>query len=404
MKNIQLLLVVCLIFPALAKAQIDFKFDNTVYKTIFSQDFCDFLKANPNTLLVDVRSPGEYSDTSEHSSLNIGHLKNAINIPIDSIEKNPEILRDKSYLPIVLYCSHSQRSRRVSKILTENNYPKVWNLNGGMSVLNQTNLVDFPCKKEMIVSALPYQNIPANEALQLIKTTKDILILDVRPVSQFEGKDTIQSLNIGRLKNAANIPFNQIKDNLEKIDHNKTILVYDNNGREGNNTAKYLYDNGFKNVYNLLGGLSAVVGKDTETLKIRKNALTNVPEYKILNTFETITLLQDHKDVFVIDARTSEEFSNHAKEHWRNLGHVKNAVNIPPSEFGSRKGELLKHKKSKILIYGPEAATYSKSLKEMGFTDVNWAYGGLWDIISVSFNIKGLSDARNLLVDHEGLY
>lgn len=391
-----------LLLPFFAVAQIDFKHDETVYKTIYSQDLSDFLKNNPKTLLVDVRSPGEYSDTSQYGSLNIGHLKNAINIPIDSIDYHIEDLKLKSENPIILYCSHSQRSRRVSKILMENGFTKVWNLNGGMSVLNQCDEKDFPGKANLIVSNVPYKNIPAADAIKLLKNNKDITILDVRPNMQFEGKDTIQGQNVGRIKNAMNIPAAQVKDNLGKLDKTKPILVYDINGAESSGVAKYLTENGYSNVYHLLGGLSAIIGKQYETSKIRKEILTDAPAYNILNTAETIALLT--KKVVVIDTRPVVNFTNKGDKPWQNIGHIKNAINIPASEFSARKEELAKHKNATILLYGDNAAECCVVLKNSGFDNVNLLYGGLWDILSATFNIKKFKDSKPVLVDHEGIY
>lgn len=402
---IKLFLVLSVIQPGITFSQLDFKHDSVVYRTIYPSDFCDFLKSNPQTVLIDVRTPGEFADTSHYGSLNIGHLKGAINIPIDSISKKLAELKTKSSLPIVLYCSHSQRSRRVSKTLVENGFDKVWNLNGGLSFMNQANETDFPCKKEMVVSSLSYKSLPADETINLIKNSNDIIIIDVRSASEYNSNDTLESLNIGHLKNAINIPAADLKNSLDKIDKNKTILVYDENGSGSNGVAKYLSEHGYTKIYNLLGGLSALIGKERETTKTRKELLVNIPSYNILNVREVVNLILKKNDLIILDVRIAEEFNNKSKNKWRNLGHIKNAVNIPPSEFAYKINELLKHKKSTLIIYGSdEAALYCKELKLAGFENVNLLYGGLWDVVSASFNIQSLKEIKSLLVDHEGLY
>ena len=404
MINIKFLLAICLLFPALASAQLDFRYDDDVYKTLYIQDLCGFLEANPKTLLLDVRSPGEFNDKAQNAIYNIGHLKGAMNISIDSIDNKIKSLQSKSENPIVVYCSHSQRSRVVSKKLTENGFTKVWNLNGGMTLFNQASPGDVPCKKEMIVSGLPYKNIPANEVSALIANTKNMQIFDMRTNAEYDGKDTIQSQNIGRITGANNVPAARLTEYLAKMDANKVTLVYDGNGKDSNDAAKYLSEHGYKNVYHLMGGLSAVIGRDKETLEIRKELLVGTPEYTILNSYEAINLLTKKSNAYIIDARKTEEFKNKSTDHWRNLGHIKNAVNIPPSEFQRQKEELLKHKKETIVVYGENAAKYCAELKKMGFEEVNLVYGGLWDLVSASFNIKSLKDSKALFVDHKGLY
>jgi len=407
MKNrIHLFLFTSIVIPMLTSAQTDFKYDSTVYKTMYQKEFCEFLKANPQTVLIDVRSPGEYADTSRYGNLNIGHLKGAINISIDSVPAHMAELKSKADKPIVLYCSHSQRSRRVSKTLMENGFTQVWNLNGGMSLLNQANEADFPCKKDLIVSSLPYKTIPAEEAVKLIRSNKDLLIVDVRSASQYEGKDTLESLNVGRIKRAVNIPMNDLKNNLDKLDKNKTILVYDINGAASNEVAKYLSQNGYNNVINLLGGLAAIIGKEKETAGMRKEILEGTPSYAVLNTRESVNLIQKQSNLVILDIRPLEEYTNASKNKWRNLGHIKNAIHIVPAESGAKKNELMKYKTSAVLVYGtPDAsAAYCKELKNAGFTNVNLMYGGIWDLVSASFNIKSMRGVRPLLTDHDGLY
>lgn len=393
------------LFPLVVFAQPDFKYDDVVYKTLYSQDLAKFLNDNPGALLVDVRSPGEFNDTSEYGNLNIGRLRNAINIPIDSIPKHLDLLEEKSAAPIILYCSHSQRSRKVSKTLIENGFKKIYNLNGGMSILNQCDEKDFPGKKNLIVSSLPYKNIPANEAVALIGRNKNVTLLDIRPATQFEGRDTIQGFNIGRLRNAINIPKAELENNLAKLDKDKPVLVYDLGGRESSAAAKLLTDKGFSDVYHLLGGLSAVFGKENPTTETRKKLLEATPPYTILNIAEAIPALRSNAEKVIIDARSPEEFRNQSKEAWQNLGHVKGAVHFVPDDFETAKnGALQKHKNAKIILYGKNAPDYCLKLKLAGFKDVNLIYGGLWDIVSATFNMKKFKNDKDLLVDHDGIY
>ncbi|TND10322.1 MAG: rhodanese [Bacteroidetes bacterium] len=387
-------------------AQLDFKNDSTVYKTMYQDDLCDFLRKNPQALLIDVRSPGEFSDTSRYGSLNIGHLKGAINIPIDSVSKNMDLLKSKSDQPIVLYCSHSQRSRRVSKTLTENGFTQVWNLNGGMSRMNQAGEKDFPCKEELIVSSLPYGNLPADEAIALIKKTPGLLIIDVRTVAEFEGTDTAEYQNIGRIKNAVNIPAAEMKEKMAGIDKSKTILVYDDNGARSNHVAKMLYENGYTKVKNLLGGLSEVI-EGTESATSRKEILERMPAYNILNVRETVSLITKGKDVVIIDVRTAVEFSNKSEKLWHNVGHIKNAINIPQAELNSSMSEISKYRNSTVIVCGGgggDGATCSKALKDAGLRNVNLVYDGMWGLVSASFNVKDMKEIKSLLVDHDGLY
>ncbi|MES1223413.1 MAG: rhodanese-like domain-containing protein, partial [Bacteroidota bacterium] len=147
MKRLLYTCTAALLLVTITNAQLPFKYDS-LYKTIYAKDLCKMLQKNPDLLLVDVRSAGEYSDTSQYASLNLGHLKGAINIEIDGMKKNMDTISRYKNKTIVFYCSHSQRSRRVSRLLSENGFTNFYNLNGGMTVMNQLDENDFPCKKD----------------------------------------------------------------------------------------------------------------------------------------------------------------------------------------------------------------------------------------------------------------
>jgi len=68
-----------------SRAQQGPAIDNTSYRAIYFKEACDLIAKNPDLLLLDVRSPGEYADTTRYISSRIGRLKGAINISIDSI-------------------------------------------------------------------------------------------------------------------------------------------------------------------------------------------------------------------------------------------------------------------------------------------------------------------------------
>lgn len=61
-------------------------------------------------VIIDVRSPGEFSG---------GHPKGAVNIPLDTIQNN--ILKIKNYKkPVVLCCASGNRSSSAKKVLIKN--------------------------------------------------------------------------------------------------------------------------------------------------------------------------------------------------------------------------------------------------------------------------------------------
>lgn len=74
-------------------------------------------------LLIDVRTPGEYAG---------GHIKNAVNIPLDILNaKSANLKKDQ---PVIVYCASGARSSMAKKLLTKNGFSVVYN-GGGISHL-----------------------------------------------------------------------------------------------------------------------------------------------------------------------------------------------------------------------------------------------------------------------------
>lgn len=80
------------------------------------------MESTDNSMLLDVRSPGEYSE---------GHLKGSINIPLDTLPKavmDGLIPKDKT---LFVYCRSGARSKRACIFLDKNGYETV-NIGGVM--------------------------------------------------------------------------------------------------------------------------------------------------------------------------------------------------------------------------------------------------------------------------------
>src|SRR5438876_142207 len=111
-------LISLLLFAAVSNAQ--FKTDNVKYTTVFPEELCKTLMANQGYALLDVRSQGEFDDTLASSEdLNIGHIKDAVHIDIRQLPQHWKELLAYKDKPLFIYCSHSQRSRRASRLLAD---------------------------------------------------------------------------------------------------------------------------------------------------------------------------------------------------------------------------------------------------------------------------------------------
>lgn len=87
------------------------------------RDYSQLVKEG--ALLLDVRTKGEYAD---------GHIKNAINIPLDQLGSGLSKLKDKNRC-IICCCASGMRSGSAASMLKSRGYTNVYN-GGGWNVLN----------------------------------------------------------------------------------------------------------------------------------------------------------------------------------------------------------------------------------------------------------------------------
>lgn len=100
------------------------------YKEVNSQQFLQLI-ASGNGILIDVRTESEFSN---------GHIANAGNLNIYSPDFRRSLLLLPKDQPIYLYCLSGNRSVMAAKILVENGYKDVYNLQNGMMEWNIQNL------------------------------------------------------------------------------------------------------------------------------------------------------------------------------------------------------------------------------------------------------------------------
>jgi rhodanese-related sulfurtransferase len=408
MKQNLVVLVATLLLSSIVKSQLPSKYDNTTYKAVYPREAFDLMKTMPKYLLLDVRSPGEYEDTSRATALNIGRLKGSINIPIDSVSAHLAVLRAHADEPIFVYCSHSQRSRRVSKLLADNGFKNVYNINGGMTLVNIQNDADFAYKDRIVSPNLDYKNITSTDARHLIKNTPNLVIIDIRTPNEFASRDTLEQNNIGHLKNAINIPQADFAG--EKFDpkfpKTSPILLYDLHGYNSMDVVESLRSKGYTQFYNLFEGLEGFIRDHRLDNKSIAEIVTNPPGYKILDAESCISLLRQEPGLVILDTRPAEEFANHANMSHANLGHIDGAISVPTLQAldGAAKS---KPPSTRFLVYGSGsdlAAVVCHKLSDKGFQHVNLLSPGLYGLVWSVANVEDCKDGKKFLVDHEGLY
>lgn len=93
-----------------------------VYHKISQEEAKERMDKHPKVVIVDVRTPAEYKD---------GHIKNAINVPLDEIDEmnQPKALPDKN-AEILVYCHSGRRSKLASDKLVAQGYTGIYDFGG----------------------------------------------------------------------------------------------------------------------------------------------------------------------------------------------------------------------------------------------------------------------------------
>ncbi|MFX0203980.1 MAG: rhodanese-like domain-containing protein [Candidatus Hodarchaeota archaeon] len=92
------------------------------YGDVTIEQAAELVVTNPSLVLLDVRTDWEFDS---------GHLKGAVNIPIDELEQRIGELNSNERL--LVYCRTGNRSRRAVQILLDNGFSKLYHMSAGIT-------------------------------------------------------------------------------------------------------------------------------------------------------------------------------------------------------------------------------------------------------------------------------
>lgn len=123
MKNIKTIicLFLSILFFTSCKSKQESNQNEESFKNLTVEDVIILLDANPDIIVIDVRTPDEIAQT--------GAIENSINIDFkasDFKEKISVLDKDKEY---ILFCKSGNRSGQASKIMAEMGFSNINNLN-----------------------------------------------------------------------------------------------------------------------------------------------------------------------------------------------------------------------------------------------------------------------------------
>ena len=115
----------------------------------------------PDAPVIDVRTPGEFSQ---------GHLNNAINYDISTSEFNTKIASIDKFKPVLVYCLTGSRSTYAVRYMQSIGFKEVYELNGGIIKWRAASL------PETTVNALASTGMSKQQFDNLLVTDKLVLI------------------------------------------------------------------------------------------------------------------------------------------------------------------------------------------------------------------------------------
>lgn len=374
-KNIYISLV--LVFCFTGSFSQDYSLDNRFYKTIDWNEFFNLLEKNPRLVFFDIRTPGERNDTSQYSANNQGRIRGAKQINYFEFARYYADLLKHKQDTIYLYCSHSMRSRRLAKQLADSSFKNVVSVNGGMSYLNLLGNKTFPLRRKYYETNIKYNLISPANLVTKLKNSK-VQVIDVRPDSIYFGTGGDEQDNsYGYIKGIKHIDPSKCADSISLFDKNKETILIDTYGDISPLIANQLIEKGFKNVGVLFFGLDEL----RSTVPSYKRSYLQL-KYPAILSSELVDLKKDG-NVAIIDIRTETEFNSTDTVAWKNVGRLKDAVNIPVSKFSEK--ALQPYRNKKLVIYDnmmmpPELYQAAELLRKYGVKDFALLSGGVFQI------------------------
>lgn len=398
-----LLLLALMVLASNASAQ--YKNDNTLFKTVYLEDLCTTLGKNPGYLMLDVRTKGEYADTSHYPGANIGYFENAINIDLRDLDKRLAELSPYKNKPVFVVCSHSQRSRRASALLAENGFTNVFNINEGLSGVNLKKAYGIGCTAELYGTKNPFIYVSPANLVELIRNPGKAVVYDLRSDSAIKGIATNERLNaFGRIKGA--IPISSEADmdlKLSGVPKKKTIILVDDFGEEAATIAYLVAKEGYTDVRVLFEGMEKWMATAPADCPGKLAYWIKTTPYEIIAIPELQNWLDRNSGYLMVDVRDAEVFANKSKEPWQNKGHIKTAINIPAANILKTAESWSFNKDRPILLYHffnqPDVFKAARDLTNLGYTKVVVLSSGLFNLRWQAANIKGREGLFNLVED-----
>ena len=342
----------------------------------------------PNMIIVDVRSQAEYYDTaSTYQQSNIGRIKGAINLSLMDLRKNPALVhnldayKDKD---IYLICSHSYRSRVVSKMLLDSGFTHVNNTRGGMTEFYRRYNEVAPFENDFYETSINYKNTSPAQLLEELSANKNPLLLSIGNTPQYFWDSTNLVFNkyFPSFKNELIYNYaDSLKILLRVKNENRPIVLFNNTNYGAAELANWLTQRGVENVSYLVGGTPLLY-----EYAVNENLIAGANKYFKKNSainFITPSYYCDNmsgqNNTKIIDLRHDTVFNQITNGTKYNYRHLKEANNYFEGKGAEEFQRQFPDKKINYVFVsenGIDGLELADALTKKGYK-INWIMGGM---------------------------
>ncbi len=184
------------------------------------------IRQGENILILDIRQ-GDFFQTE--------HIANSINISAKNIRQ--QISTWNTNKIIILVGADSQNKKNITeveKLLRQNNFQKVFILNGGIKAWKENNypLIHFG-NPNSFTDQSKVSYVSPQQLKIAVETKYPVSILDIRSLTDFKS---------GHIVGAQNIPLNELEKRKNELTSLKEIVIYGETELEGYQASVILFE------------------------------------------------------------------------------------------------------------------------------------------------------------------
>ena len=332
--------------------------NNQGFVNVSVEETIQFISSKEDIVILDVRTLSEYDS---------GHLADSVFLPLQELGERINELDKEDF--IIVHCKKGGRSLSASNILVENGFENVHNMVGGFDAWIGSG---YEIHETIQKKDISYVNISVEETKQFIYTKEDVVILDVRTLSEYD---------LSHLADSILIPVQELEERVNELDKEDFIIVHCKKGGRSLTASNILVQNGFEKIHNMIGGIEAWIEAGYEVQDVIE---IEEISYDNITVEDTIQFILSKEDVVILDVRTQPEYESN---------HLADSVLIPLQELEERINEL--DKNDFIIVHckkGSRSIKASNLMVEHGFKNVNNMVGGIKAWIDEGYEIISPTD------------